>query len=55
MPDHIDLLTSDELEYIHNNPVAEELVFKPEQYEYSSAKDYSGENGILDGVIVVDI
>jgi REP element-mobilizing transposase RayT len=39
--------------YIHNNPVEEGLVFRPEDYVYSSAIDYSGEKGILEGVIVV--
>lgn len=41
--------------YIHNNPVDEGLVFKPEDYVYSSARDYSGEHGLLDNVIVVDL
>lgn len=38
---------------IHNNPVEEGYVFRPEDYLYSSATDYSGEKGILDDVIVV--
>ncbi|MDP3463522.1 MAG: transposase [Bacteroidales bacterium] len=42
----------EKLNYIHYNPVEEGLVFKPEDYVYSSAIDYSGEKGILDGVIV---
>jgi len=29
------------------------LVYDPEDYVYSSARDYSGEKGILNGVIVV--
>ena len=29
------------LEYIHNNPVAEEIVSEPEHYLYSSARDYA--------------
>ena len=37
---------------IHNNPVEEGLVYKPEDYVYSSARDYSGEKGILNDVIV---
>jgi putative transposase len=28
------------LEYIHNNPVADEIVDEPEEYRYSSARDY---------------
>ena len=35
------------LEYIHNNPVVEGFVEKPEEYLYSSAKDYAGMKGIL--------
>jgi len=36
------------LEYIHNNPVAAGLVDKPEDYLYSSARDYAGLKGLLD-------
>ena len=43
----------EKINYIHNNPVEEGLVFKAEDYVYSSAIDYSGEKGILDNVIVV--
>ena len=42
----------EKLNYIHNNPVDEGLVYYPEDYVYSSAKDYSGEKGLLDGVII---
>jgi REP element-mobilizing transposase RayT len=35
------------LNYIHNNPVKEGIVFRPEEYLYSSAIDYSGEQGNL--------
>ncbi len=45
----------EKIRYIHNNPVEEGLVFKPENYVYSSARDYSGEQGLLDNVIVVDL
>lgn len=31
------------------------LFFKPENYVYSSARDYSGEKGLLDNIIVVDL
>nr|WP_321450323.1 transposase [uncultured Carboxylicivirga sp.] len=37
----------EKLNYIHNNPVEEGLVFKAEEYVYSSARDYSGEVGML--------
>lgn len=43
----------EKIDYIHNNPVEEGLVFRPEDYLYSSAADYAGEEGILGGVIVV--
>ncbi|MBU2558595.1 MAG: transposase [Bacteroidetes bacterium] len=43
----------EKLNYIHYNPVEEGLVFRPEDYVYSSAKDYSGEKGVLNDVIVV--
>ena len=35
------------VEYIHNNPVVAGLVEKAEEYIYSSAKNYSGEQGLL--------
>ena len=40
------------IDYIHNNPVEECIVFRPEDYKYSSAPDYAGEKGLLDGVCV---
>ena len=38
--------------YIHNNPVEAGLVFRPEDYMYSSAIDYAGEVGLLNDVVV---
>lgn len=35
------------LEYIHNNPVAAMIVNSPEQYVFSSARDYYGEKGLI--------
>lgn len=46
---------SQKIRYIHNNPVAGGIVFRPEDYRYSSAVDYSGEKGVLDGIIVVGL
>jgi hypothetical protein len=40
------------LDYIHQNPVEEGLVFKVEHYMYSSAVDYSGEKGMLDIILI---
>ena len=42
----------EKINYIHQNPVESGLVFKPEDYVYSSAVDYAGEKGLLDDVIV---
>jgi REP element-mobilizing transposase RayT len=43
----------EKINYIHNNPVEEGLVSYPEDYVYSSARDYKGDKGILEGVTVV--
>lgn len=43
----------EKVNYIHQNPVEAGLVFKGQDYLYSSAADYAGEKGILDGIIVV--
>ena len=40
----------EKIDYIHQNPVIEGLVFRPEDYPYSSAVDYSGEKGMLDDI-----
>ena len=37
---------------IHQNPVEEGLVFKAEDYVYSSAIDYAGEKGMLDVILI---
>jgi putative transposase len=36
------------LDYIHENPVKEGIVEKPEDYLYSSARDYAGIKGLLE-------
>ncbi|MDR2907168.1 MAG: transposase [Bacteroidales bacterium] len=40
------------LDYIHQNPVEEGIVFSPEQYVYSSAIDYADGKGLLDVIII---
>ncbi|PCI97029.1 MAG: transposase [Flavobacteriales bacterium] len=35
-------------DYIHNNPVLEGIVVKAEDYLYSSARDFVGEEGLLE-------
>ena len=42
----------EKIDYIHRNPVAEGLVYHPEDYVYSSAIDYSGEQGLLENITV---
>ncbi len=42
----------EKISYIHNHPVEEGLVYNPQDYVYSSARDYAGEEGILKGVVV---
>jgi putative transposase len=32
--------TRQKLDYVHNNPVVDEIVDEPEEYRYSSARDY---------------
>jgi len=46
-------LIEEKIRYIHNNPVEEGLVFLPENYVYSSAVDYAGGKGILNGLVVI--
>ena len=40
------------IEYLHQNPVVEGLVFKAEDYVYSSAIDYAGETGLLEIIVI---
>ena len=40
------------IDYVHNNPVEEGLVYKAEDYVYSSAIDYSGQKGLIDEIVV---
>ncbi|MCJ7715172.1 MAG: hypothetical protein MUO54_01460, partial [Anaerolineales bacterium] len=40
-------LMDEKLDYIHDNPVKEGWVDSPEDYIYSSARDYCGVKGLL--------
>jgi REP element-mobilizing transposase RayT len=40
------------LDYIHNNPVVAGIVEKPEDYLYSSTRDYYGLPGLIDIILV---
>lgn len=42
----------EKVKYIHNNPVDAGLVYRPEDYVYSSAIDYTDEKGLLDDILV---
>ena len=39
------------LDYIHMNPVRQEIVEQPEDYLYSSARNYSGMKGLIDIIV----
>ena len=40
------------MDYIHNNPVEAGIVFRVEDYKYSSAANYAATEGLLAGVCV---
>jgi len=46
--------TKQKLDYIHFNPVEAELVEEPEDYLYSSARDYAGRKGLIKVDIIND-
>ena len=46
-------LLHQKLDYIHNNPVEAGFVEKPEDYLYSSARDYYGLPGLIE-ILLVD-
>jgi putative transposase len=52
----IELFTSEmvmqRLTYLHNNPVASGAVDEPQNYLYSSARDYCGEKGLLPLIMI---
>jgi hypothetical protein len=43
-----DAMMREKLEYIHANPVKRGYVDKPEQWRYSSARNYAGEIGLVE-------
>ena len=53
-PIHLDSakLMDEKVDYIHYNPVEAEIVDEPEDYLYSSARDYAGRKGLLDVVMI---
>ena len=45
-------LMEQKLDYIHNNPVKAGFVEHPEDYLYSSARDYCGDRGLIEIVLI---
>jgi len=45
----------EKINYIHNNPVEAGLVYRSEDYVYSSAADYAEEQGLLENITVFRI
>jgi len=45
-------LQAQKLNYLHQNPVQSEIVEEPEQYLYSSARDYAGNPGLLKVMLI---
>ncbi len=50
---HTNHFIDQKLDYIHNNPVKAGWVIKPEEYVYSSAKNYAGEVGLIEVELIV--
>ena len=42
----------EKISYVHNNPVEAGLVYRAQDYVYSSASDYADEKGLLDDIVV---
>ena len=49
---HTNHFLEQKLRYIHQNPVAAEIVEEPEHYLYSSARDYVGMPGLLEVILL---
>jgi putative transposase len=49
---HTNAFLEQKLAYIHQNPVRAEIVSEPEDYLYSSARDYAGGKGLLDIILL---
>ncbi|MFC5409235.1 transposase [Larkinella bovis] len=47
-----DSFLAQKLQYLHNNPVRAGIVEYPEEYLYSSARNYAGKRGLLEVIIL---
>ncbi len=45
-------ITKQKLDYLHSNPVEEGFVEMPNEWLFSSAKDYYGDKGLLDIILI---
>ena len=45
-------ITKQKLDYIHDNPVKAGFVSQPQDWLYSSARDYCGQKGLVDVILV---
>ena len=50
---HSYVFYKEKLNYIHMNPVRQEFVDKPDDYLYSSARDYCGGKGLIDVTVTI--
>ena len=44
--------TQQKIDYIHNNPVKERIVAEPQEYLFSSARNYAEMDGLLDVEVI---
>ncbi|MFN8345731.1 MAG: transposase [Spirosomataceae bacterium] len=49
---HTNEFVFQKLHYIHDNPVRMGIVEYPEEYIYSSARNYAGKKGLLDVIVI---
>jgi putative transposase len=49
---HTNAFLEQKLTYIHQNPIRAEIVTEPQDYLYSSARDYAGIKGLLDIILL---
>ncbi|GAB3822394.1 transposase [Pontibacter rugosus] len=49
---HNNLIMQQKLDYLHQNPVEAGFVEEPWEYLYSSARDYAGNKGLIDIILI---
>ncbi len=53
--DRLAKVIREKIMYVHSNPVEVGLVEKPEDYVFSSARDYNDEKGLVKNVVIADL